>query len=46
MSDSNFIGAVVKILETPKQDISNNIIITRFRVQFPQVRNNYVVQAA
>jgi len=44
MSDTNFIGGVVKVLEPPKQDvINNNIIVTRFRVQFPQVRNNSVV---
>ena len=44
MNDTNFIGGIVKILETPKQDIiNNNIFVTSFRVQFPQVRNNYVV---
>ena len=44
MSDTNFIGGVVKVLETPKQDIiNNNIFVTRFRVQFPQVRKNSVV---
>lgn len=44
MSDTNFIGGVVKVLETPKQDIiNNNIFFTHFRVQFPQVRNNSVV---
>jgi len=44
MSDSNFIGSVAKILETPKQTIINdNIFVTRFRVQFPQVRNNSIV---
>ena len=44
MSDTNSISGVVKILETPKQQIiNNNILVTRFRVQFPQVRNNYIV---
>ena len=44
MNDTNFIGGIVKILETPKQDIiNNNIFVTSFRVQFPQVRSNYVV---
>lgn len=43
MSDTNYIGTVVKILEIPKQETIDNILITRFRVQFPQVRNNYVV---
>jgi single-stranded DNA-binding protein len=44
MSDTNSISGVVKILETPKQLVlNNNILVTRFRVQFPQVRNNYIV---
>ena len=44
MSDTNFISGVVKILETPKQQIiNNNILVTSFRVQFPQVRNNSIV---
>lgn len=44
MSDTNFIGGVVKILETPKQKIiNNNILVTYFRVQFPQVRKNCIV---
>jgi len=44
MSDTNSIGGVVKVLETPKQQIiNNNILVTRFRVQFPQVRNNCIV---
>ncbi len=43
MSDTNFIGAVVKVLEIPKQEMINNIMMTCFRAQFPQVRANYVV---
>jgi hypothetical protein len=44
MSDINTIGGVVKVLEKPKQKtINNNIYITRFRVQFPQVRKNSLV---
>jgi single-stranded DNA-binding protein len=44
MSDTNSIGSLVKILETPKQKIlNNNIFVTRFRVQFPQVRKNSMV---
>jgi len=44
MSDTNSIGGIVKILETPKQRIFNqNIPVTQFRVQFPQVRNTLVV---
>ena len=44
MGDTNFISGVVKILETPKQQsINNNTLVTGFRVQFPQVRNNCIV---
>lgn len=44
MTDTNFIGSVVKILETPKQkSLNNNFLITTFRVQFPQVRENSIV---
>ena len=45
MSDTNYIGSIVKILEKPKQKtINSNILVTRFRAQFPQVRNNGIVQ--
>ena len=44
MSDTNSIGGLIKILETPKQKIiNNNIFVTRLRVQFPQVRKNCIV---
>ena len=44
MSDTNSISGIVKILETPNQKIiKTNILITRFRVQFPQVRKNCIV---
>lgn len=44
MGDTNLVGGVVKILENPKQKIFNtNIPVTRFRVQFPQVRNTSIV---
>jgi single-stranded DNA-binding protein len=44
MSDINSISGLVKILENPKhQVLNNNILVTHFRVQFPQVRNNYIV---
>jgi hypothetical protein len=34
----------VKILETPKQkSLNDNLLITTFRVQFPQVRENSIV---
>jgi hypothetical protein len=45
MSDINSVGGVVKILESPRQKIlNNNISVTSFRVQFPQVRKNCIVQ--
>ena len=44
MSDINTIGGVVKVLEKPKQKIlNNNIYVTKFRVQFPQVRKNSLI---
>ena len=44
MGDTNFVSGVVKILETPKQKVINkNIVVSCFRVQFPQVRNNSIV---
>jgi single-stranded DNA-binding protein len=45
MGDANLIGGIVKILETPQQRISdtNNILVTKFRVQFPQSRNTSIV---
>ena len=44
MNYTNSIGAVVKILETPKKKvIRNNILVTTFRVQLPQTPKNYVV---
>ena len=44
MSDTNYIGAIVKILEFPKTKIVNNkISITKFRAQVPQIRKTRVV---
>lgn len=44
MGDTNSIGGIVKILEAPKQKIFNqNIPVTQFRAQFPQVRNTLIV---
>jgi single-stranded DNA-binding protein len=44
MGDTNIVGGIVKILETPKQKILNlNIPVTKFRVQFPQFRNTSIV---
>jgi single-stranded DNA-binding protein len=44
MSDTNYIGGIVKILEVPKQKFLNNTLaVTEFRVQLPQVRNTTIV---
>ena len=45
MSDTNHIGAIVKILEAPKnRTIKNKISITTFRAQLPQIRQTRVVE--
>jgi hypothetical protein len=44
MNDTNYIGGIVKILETPKQKIlKNNILVTKCRAQIPQFRNTRIV---
>ena len=44
MVDTNYIGGIVKVLETPKQKIlKDNISFTEFRVQFPQFRGNKII---
>ena len=44
MNDTNYISSIVKIIENSKETIINdNISVTRFRVQIPQVRNNTIV---
>jgi hypothetical protein len=44
MVDTNYTSGIVKILENPVQTVfNNNIPITKFRVQFPQVRKNVIV---
>ena len=47
MVDTNYISGIVKILENPVQTVfNNNIAITKFRVQFPQVRKNIIINLA
>lgn len=42
--DTNIFGAIVKILEIPEElSYSNNILVTRFRVQFPQYKDTSIV---
>ena len=44
MNATNYIGGVIKILETPKQKIlKNNIVVTKFRAQLPQFRTTRMV---
>jgi single-stranded DNA-binding protein len=44
MSDTNYIGGIVRILEVPKQRFLNNTsAVTEFRAQLPQVRNTTIV---
>ena len=45
MSDTNYIGTIIKILESPKiKTIKNKISITKFRAQIPQIRKTQVVE--
>jgi len=45
MVDTNYIGGIVKILETPKQKFfNNNIPVVEIRVQLPQTRNTKIVK--
>ena len=44
MGDTNLVGGIVKILETPKyKTFNSNTQFTKFRVQFPQVRQTSLV---
>ena len=45
MTDMNYMGAIVKILETPKQKLINsNVLVIKFRAQLPQVRKSRIVK--
>jgi single-stranded DNA-binding protein len=44
MGDTNLVGGIVKNFRNSKtKNINPNIVVTQFRVQFPQIRKNYVV---
>jgi single-stranded DNA-binding protein len=44
MVDTNYISSIVKILESPNQRLFNSTIpVTKFRVQFPQIRNSQTI---
>lgn len=45
MIDTNYVGGIVKILETPTQQVVNKqISMTQFRVQLPQIRKNRIIK--
>jgi cobalamin biosynthesis Co2+ chelatase CbiK len=45
MSDMNYIGSIVKVLETPKQRLINsNTLVVTFRAQLPQMRKIRIVE--
>jgi hypothetical protein len=45
MSDTNYIAAIVKILESPKTKIiKDKISVTKFRAQLPQIRKTQVIE--
>ena len=44
MVDTNYISSIVKILEPPnKIFVNTNILVSKFRVQFPQIQNSQIV---
>ena len=44
MTDTNYVGSMVKILEKPIQKVFNDkISVTECRVQLPQTRNTTIV---
>jgi single-stranded DNA-binding protein len=44
MTDINYVISMVKILEKPVyKALKGNILVTKFRAQFPQIRNNRII---
>lgn len=44
MAGTNYIGGIVKILETPQhKNLKNNILVTKFRAQFAQRRSTKII---
>jgi len=44
MANTNYIISIVRILENPSKTFFNkNLLFTKFRVQFPQSRNNQII---
>ena len=45
MENTNYIAGVVKILESPKKKlIRNNILMTKFRAQLPQLKGTTIIE--
>jgi len=44
MGDTNYFSGIVKVLENPRQTSFNDkVLVTRFRVEIPQIRNNRII---
>ena len=44
MSNTNYLGGIVKVLESPQQKfVGDDIPITQFRAQFPQTRDSIII---
>ena len=44
MVNTNYITSIVKILESPNKIFFNNtVLVTKLRVQFPQIQNSRIV---
>lgn len=45
MVDTNYVGSIAKVLETPIQQVVNKqILMTQFRVQLPQIKKNRIIK--
>nr|YP_010133898.1 hypothetical protein RF41 [Fistulifera saprophila]QWM93388.1 hypothetical protein RF41 [Fistulifera saprophila] len=45
MTSINYIAGIIKILELPRQELlENNILVTRFRGQFPLLRTTQIIE--
>lgn len=43
MTDINYFGGIVKILENPSQKFINNNLMVKLRAQLPQTRNSKII---
>lgn len=45
MASINYIAGIIKILELPTEELlENNILVTRFRGQFPLLRTTQIIE--